>query len=467
MQKSTESIELKIFDSTQRSQAWLIVLGFALLTAFCLFFRLGKFLNLAFPIGALIIGLLVYRKCSAVYLEFAWWLWFLTPWVRRVVDLQSGWTDPSPILLAPMLVSAITGITFLKYFPRDGHRNGLPFTLCATSVVYSLLVGLISNASTGAILGFLGWIDPILMGFYMFVNWRSYPNLAESMRRVFLWGTVVMGSYGVIQFLIAPEWDKYWLTQVNTPAFGNPEPLGIRVFSTMNAPQPFAAVMVAGLILLFCNKGFFQLLGAGSGYLSLLLSTARSAWISWAVALLLFLPLLKSKLQIRIILSILVVFVLLIPLFTIESFSTTINARLDTFSNVQNDTSYSDRLSGYTELTGLALTQVLGMGMGYEIVSSSLGSRDSGLLSMLFSLGWIGTLPYLSGMFLLFAKLLQGVEGRSDLFLGAAAAIALGSFAQIGVNVATAGSLGMVLWGFLGIGLAGKQYYQHTAKMAG
>ena len=460
MQAFTEQTnQQKAHSNSQRSHAWLVVLGFTLLTVFCLLLHLGKILNLAFPIAAFVAGLFLYQKCSTVYLSFTWWLWFLTPWIRRIVDLQSGWTDPSPILLAPLLVTSITGITFLQYFPRAGHRSGLPFTLCGVSVVYSFLVGLISNSPTSAILNFLGWIDPVLLGFYLFINWRSYPIFAEETRRVFLWGTVVMGVYGVIQFLVAPEWDKYWLSQINTPAFGIPEPLGIRVFSTMNAPQPFAAVMMAGLILLFCNSGFLQLLGASSGYLSFLLSSARSAWLGWVVSLVLFVPLLKARLQIQIVFSALFVIILVIPLLTIEPFSTTIYARLGTFSDVQNDTSYGDRLSGYTELIGLAFSQVLGKGMGYEITGSSLGSRDSGLLSMLFSLGWVGTLPYLSGAFLLLAKLLQGIEGRSDIFLGAATAIAFGSFAQIGFNIATAGIIGIVFWSFLGIGLAGKQYY--------
>jgi hypothetical protein len=71
----------------------------------------------------------------------------------------------------------------------------------------------------------------------------------------------------------------------------------------------------------------------------------------------------------------------------------------------------------------------------------------------------MGTVPYLTGMFLIFFKLFQGNEARVDTFVSAARAIAFGIFAQMGLNVAMIGVVGMVLWGFLGIGLAASRYH--------
>ena len=79
---------------------------------------------------------------------------------------------------------------------------------------------------------------------------------------------------------------------------------------------------------------------------------------------------------------------------------------------------------------------------------------------MLFSLGWFGTIPYLGGIMLLLFKLFQGSEGRFDTFAGAARAIAVSSFlVQIGLNPLTMGSFAMVLWGFVGVGMAAHKYY--------
>jgi hypothetical protein len=136
--------------------------------------------------------------------------------------------------------------------------------------------------------------------------------------------------------------------------------------------------------------------------------------------------------------------------------------RIESLSNVKDDTSYQERAAGYSVLLDLALSEFLGKGMGSKIEDNNntgLGSNDSGILSMLFSLGWFGTIPYLSGMVLLFFKLFQSSEGQLDSFVSAARAIALGTFSQISLNVVMTGSLGVVLWVFLGISMAANKYY--------
>ena len=77
---------------------------------------------------------------------------------------------------------------------------------------------------------------------------------------------------------------------------GTPEPLGIRVFSTMNSPGPFANVLLAGLLILLTNENFSARPRLRAvGYLSfLLLSLVRSAWIGWFLGLLSLLSALKT-----------------------------------------------------------------------------------------------------------------------------------------------------------------------------
>lgn len=465
----TRSFPLKLPTlKLQPALAWLVILGFILLLLLCLGVRLGRVLNLVFPAGSFAVGTFLYLRYPLFYNSFTWWIWFLTPWMRRVIDLQAGYTEPSPVLTAPLLVTALTFLTFIKHLPKETSKVGLTFILCAIAVIYSFLIGMINNSPTSAILNFLGWITPILFGFHLYVNWRNYPEYRENTQRTFFWGTMVMGIYGVAQFLIAPEWDRYWLTNVQANGiftFGNPEPLGIRVYSTMNAPQPFAAVMMAGLLLLFCGKQSVLLIPAAvGGFLSFLLSLARSAWLSWFAGMLMFFPALKPRLQMRLIVGILVASIAVVPLVMLEPFASVIGSRFESLSSNQQDESYQDRAAGYNELVNLALTKVVGGGMGYEIESNSIGSRDSGILSMLFSLGWFGTIPYLAGLLFLFFSLFQKSQIQSDSFATAAIAIALGTFTQIGLNIATAGVIGLILWSFLGISIAAKKYYSNLNK---
>ncbi|MBE9076331.1 O-antigen ligase domain-containing protein [Romeria aff. gracilis LEGE 07310] len=442
----------------QPALEWSLILGFGLLCALCILVGVSAPLRILFPSGALLIGTVLYSRQPVLYVGFTWWLWFLSPWVRRLIDYQSGWQNPSIVLLAPPLVTMVSSITLLRFLPNAHRHGGLPFTLCFASVFYGFLLGLVQNSLAGSIVALLNWLPPLVFGFHLFVNWHLYPAYRQNIQRTFLWGVLVMGAYGVWQYLTSPEWDRFWLINVDTPVFGDPEPLGIRVWSTMNSPQPFAAVMMAGLILLLSNRGSLKFIATGVGYLAFLLSLARSGWLSWMVGLLIYIPSLKSHLQIRLLITLMIMALLVVPLASMEPLASEIAPRLESLSQTREDNSYQARLEGYNQLLEEATTEFIGQGLGAEVESDSLGSRDSGVLTLLFSLGWIGTIPYITGIFLIFSKLFQSAEAGFDKFTSAARAIAFGIFAQIGLNVAMLGAVGMVLWGFLGIALAASRY---------
>ena len=450
----------------QPTLGWTAILGFVFFSLLCILAHAGGLLRLTYPVGSLLVGLFLFRRYPVLYVGFAWWLAFLTPFVRRLIDVQSGWVDPSPVLLAPFLVMLLTGLTFVQQFPRYLRQDGLPFILSAAGVFYGLLVGLIKYPPTAVVVPLLNWLAPILFGFHLFVNWRNYLAYRQNLERVFLWGVLVSGAYGVMQYLVAPEWDRFWLINSKSIAFGTPEPLGMRVFSTMNSPGPFATVMMAGLLLLFSSQSSLRFAAVGVGYLSFLLSLVRSSWLGWAVGVLMYIPSLKPRLQMRLIVTILVMAICVIPLVNMQPFSGAIAARLQTFSNTQNDVSYNQRLEGYGQILGEALAEIPGNGLGFVLANDSLGSNDSGILSMLFNLGWFGTIPYLGGMILLFFSLFRGTEGRSDPFVSASRAISLGVFAQIGLGSSTLALSGVVMWSFAGMALAAQRFYRQQQLLS-
>jgi hypothetical protein len=447
--------------------AWLAILSLSLFSALCIALRVGGVLRLAFPAGCFLVGIFLYLRYPILYIGFTWWIWFLVAFVRRLVDQQAGWADPNPILLAPFLVTIVSLITLAKQLPKAVQGSGLPFVLCVMGVVYGLLVGLINTSPQAVIVPLLNWLPPIVFGFHLYANWRSYPEIRQAIQRIFVWGTLVMGGYGVVQFLIAPPWDRFWLQNQATQVFGTPNPLGIRVFSTMHSPQPFACVMVAGLFLLFASHSPIRFPASAVGYLSFLLSLARSAWLSWVVGIIIFLPSLKPKLQMRLLVTILAMMILVLPLTAIEPFSTVIGARVQTLFTGRADVSYADRAEGYGMLLNRALTNITGEGMGFTIQDAAIGSNDSGILTMLLTLGWLGTLPYLGGLLLLIATISQSVvnqnhKAKSDSFMSATRAIAIATFSQISLNNVMLSSFGMVLWTFIGITMSAHQYYARS-----
>src|SRR3712207_6929840 len=65
-----------------------------------------------------------------------------------------------------------------------------------------------------------------------------YTTLFRSSRavqRAFVWGVLVMGVYGLIQFFFLPPWDRYWMENSPITSFGLPEPLGDRKSTRLNS----------------------------------------------------------------------------------------------------------------------------------------------------------------------------------------------------------------------------------------
>jgi hypothetical protein len=445
----------------QPAPAWIAMLGLGLVTLLCIGLRLSL-LRLAFPGLSLVVAVFLYLRYPLLYVGFSWWIWFLAAIVRRLLDFQTGFVDPSTILLAPFLVSGVSILTVLRELPRVISSSGLPFVLCLVGVLYGFLIGALSNPINGAIVALLNWLTPLTFGFHLLCSWRRFPELRQLTERVFTWGALVMGSYGVMQFLIAPNWDRYRLQGTGIQTFGTANPLGIRVWSTMHSPQPFAIVMMAGLLILLSTKSPLKLPASGVGYLAFLLSLARSAWLSWAIGIAVFLPSLKAKFQMRLIIVLLAMMLVVVPLVSFGPFANVIGSRIFTLTTGSQDTSYIQRAEGFNKLFSDALTEVAGNGLGYVIDGSSIGSNDSGILTLLLNLGWVGTLPYLGGLLLLIGTLLRSPEAAFDPFVSASRAIAIATFSQISLNNAMLQAFGMVLWSFIGLAMAAKTYYTKT-----
>jgi hypothetical protein len=415
----------------------------------------GKILNLAFPAGAFAVGAFLYFRYPILYVGFSWWVLFLTAFIRRLADYRGSFTDPSPILTAPYLVIGLTFITCWQYFPKVYRQGGLAFILSFIGLFYSFLIGLINKQPVIVVRGGLDWLTPVSFGFHLWVNWRNYPSYRQNLERIFLWSVLVMGVYGVVQFVVAPEWDKLWL--INTgleSAGGHAAPFEMRVFSTLNSAEPFSGFMAAALMLLFNQKGVLGIFGSAAGYMSLLLTSVRSAWIGWLAGLLTLMSSLKAKRQMRLIITIAVIAVLVVPLSTIEPISQTLSGRFNSLSNVEEDGSAKARKETFQGFIGSALISFIGDGIGGP-------GYDSSILIMLLHLGWFGTIPYMVGMLLLIFGLFRNSEGSFDPFTTASRAIVMSILVRTPVNTCVIGVSGVVLWAFLGMGMAAKKYYQH------
>ncbi|AFZ34373.1 hypothetical protein Sta7437_0782 [Stanieria cyanosphaera PCC 7437] len=440
--------------------------GLTLFTILGILLGAGNILRLIFPVASLCVGLFLYFQYPIIYIGFTWWLWFLTPLISRLIDYRSGWDPSRLILVAPYLVTMITTITLFKYLPRTYSRGGLPFILVLAAIGYGTLIGLVNNQVFAVARSFLDWFSPIVFAFHLWINWRDYLRHREIIQSTFLWGVLIMGAYGVIQYLIAPEWDRFWLNESGMfTSSGSPEPLGIRVWSTMHSPGPFAVVMQAGLILLFTHKKPLRIPAAIVGILTFLLTLVRSAWGGSILAMLLFIPSLKSKLQLQIISTILILGLCVLPLATVEPFASKISDRVQTLTNIKKDNSFRARQNRYEENLQASLSQFQGTGLGHTWSFNesknglSVTVIDSGVLDLFSTLGWVGAIPYLGGLILMIANLFKFSQLNFDSFLSASKALILSYLIMLIISSGMISVSGLLLWGFIGLNMAGNKFY--------
>jgi hypothetical protein len=103
-----------------------------------------------------------------------------------------------------------------------------------------------------------------------------------------------------------------------------------------------------------------------------------------------------------------------------------------------------------------ALKEFIGKGNG------TLAPMDSGVLEMILTLGWLGSIPYVGGLLLLLHSLFQGSKSStSDPFACATRAITFGFLPMLAGSNVIIGISGMVFWGFLGLGMAANKYHSH------
>ena len=119
----------------------------------------------------------------------------------------------------------------------------------------------------------------------------------------------------------------------------------------------------------------------------------------------------------------------------------------------------------------IALSGFLGKGLGSTWIIKPNGQPervvlDSGILDTFFTLGWFGGLPYICGMIMLLFNQFRGPEGRIDPFASGARSITLSFFAILALGPFMVGLAGMVMWGFLGLGMAARKHYVYQERQA-
>ena len=408
--------------------------------------------ELLYPLVATLAAALLLWRRPALYLGFTWWVWFLTPEVRRLIDYRVGYTESSLVMLAPFLVS---GVALLAVFSRLSHlprAYRLPFSFVAIGLLYAYGVGVLYNGLVTASLDLLTWGVPVIIGAYVLTHTHHAAAFREVTRRAFIWGLLIMGLYGAVQYFYLPAWDGYWMDNAAIWTIGSSEPLQVRVFSTLNSPGPYAVVMMAGLLLIFTRGGFVTALGAGAGFLGFALAIVRATWVGWLVGFIVVAASLPLRLRTRLLGTLFLLVLIAIPAFTVGPVAELLSQRLQSFTDLGSDTSFNERLELYASLPEFTAGNPLGQGLGSTGVASNqsaaLQNLDSGVIAVVYSFGILGTLYFVGGAAALFSAALRGGLRSNNVTDASYIGITVAAIVQLAFGNAWGGVTGMILWVF-------------------
>lgn len=468
-----ESEDLSLDDSgtkkTRRAsllkrRPMLAIVFFAIANGGLLAIGAGGLDRFVFVLTSLLTGFVLNKLDAPLYVEFTLGLWMFAPFIRRVADYEGGFRDPSIFLLAPFLVTLISVLRLRGLLRSRTRALIFPIVLIASALFLGINVGLLNGEVSRTAQAIVNWVAPICFGLYIAQLYPQYPRLRASIQRSLLVCGCIIGVYGVYQFLVAPAWDCAWMENVYInlvpPSFGQPEPLGIRVFSTLNSPGVVSTYLMVILSVAVSQPGWKGLFVAAPAATSLLLSQDRTAWLSWALCMLVLLILparstagLLRRRVIWIVASVSIVgsFLLFTP-----PFDQIIGQRLDTLQSLDQDGSLAERKGEYMWVLNYMENKPMGIGISSAPEFNRM-PVDGGPMHLLLSFGWPGAVVFSCALAMLFFLMLF-TPVPSDTLAAAARAILFGLCFQFFSGNILIGAQGILFWTCLGVFFASSYY---------
>jgi hypothetical protein len=379
-------------------------------------------LRYTFPAIVTMCAALIFRRSRTTYISFCLWLWFLAPLLRRLVDWRTEFVATSPLLTAPFLAVSVSGVVLLSNLRSLSRRNlagAIPFACALLGILFGTLYGLTRYDPVDVARAIINWFAPILFAFFLYSETRDNPTRFHQYRdtflRTLLWGTLLLGLYGILQFFFLLPWDESWMRGINNGAFGQPFPRELRVFSTMNAPATFASYLMAGILIAFTlltqtrntntRTPLLAAFAAPVGVLALALTTSRALWLGLVFGILYLALTLPGRARVRVVATVLVAFVVAAIAVQAPAINHVVVSRLKSFTSGTSDVSVSARIYGHSQALSSLAAEPLGEGLGSTDVDHAtdgsddrIGPHDSTLLEFLFSLGAPGSLIYAIGI---------------------------------------------------------------------
>lgn len=446
--------------SVMPSLQTLAVGGFIALTFAGLAGAGGRAFGPAWAVAAACTAFTLVARAPAGFLAFVISLWFYTPLVRRVIDLHHGFQATNLALAAPVLASSVAILTVFRFARELRGVLFAPSLLVIAAVTYGFLVGALRNGVVPAFYAYLSWLSPALVGMHTALHWRRYPQMREALLKTLAWGLAPAALYGIVQFMFLPPWDRLWMVATDLQSIGRPEPYSVRVFGPMTMPGTFAVMMEVGLLLLLGAQVRGRLPALVLGFMGLLLSRIRTAWLGFVFGLVLQFVTQPVRRLPRNWLTIAVMAVLSLPVITIPRIREGLTDRLASITTGGDDSSVRSRV--LVARAGYALVLDYAEGAGLGSTGSAVTARggagirnfENGLLEVFYLFGWPGGLLFFLGMIGIVVQGMRLADARFDPFANAVRSAAAALLASLLISEIFTGAPGTLFWVLIGFGVS-------------
>jgi hypothetical protein len=372
--------------------------------------------------------------------------------LRRL--LSGGRVDSDPLVLVPLLL--VIGVLLVRILGGRHKQAGsnwvnriiVAFAVAvAVTLVLRTVTAVVPLYAAGAV------VVPLLL-VPLVVDGRV-PDVWLTADRIIPILGIVVGIYGVYQFLFLPEWDRTWMIASDLKSIGAPAPLEVRVFGASESPGPFAlfvglAIVVSLAKATITSKLMTRTLWFGcaaSLTIPLILSGVRTALIAVTICAIV-LALLRGRglgRVVPVVLVVLVGFALVRILDALEGSSSILSATRYTEFDSNTDNSFQARLG---------IFQYFLSPVQYLVGNPTAGRADSLVADTIIQYG------YVAGILMTALCLLMLVMSLSNLRGGRAETASLSTVFVVVSSVS--GNVFLATFGIV-IGLAfaatAKAYY--------
>lgn len=436
--------------SYSRERRWLVYFGIGITVL--MFTPAARGLVALIPIAAVWLAFRFFAKDKGAYVELLCWSYITSSLVRRVVDFHSGVTE-SVLLAVPLIILLVPVIYLLGRWTRVMNRDSAPFGCLLMALAYGAVLACLSFHALDLMTELPLWLLPLCFGIFLYAEREHAGELFASLERAMVGGTLFAGLYGIYQYFVLPAWDAAWMLQSEMVTIGKAEPLEVRVFSTMNAPQVLAAFLMLGILLAYRSQLRYRWPAVVAGMMALALSAARTAWLALAVGILYLVIRSSTSERIRTLKFVGACSAVLIVATLIPAVNDTLSSRFSSLSNGAEDDSAADRSETYNDILRDLTVQPFGRGIGVDDGDLVDAKHDSSIVNMLVSLGAFGSIMYVIGFSSIYRRiLLPRTQQTTSLLTLQAGAVAL--LAETPLNNVLDGPVAFLTWSFLALALS-------------